>query len=421
MKLLNYTTLYFSIILIIIIPIWAGLFYFAMLDEIYDSMDDGLDNQRQLIITKAAQDTSVLNKNSFDEGNYSIGSISKQHAKGHKDIFMDTLMYMQNEKEYEPVRLLKTVFISRDKYYSMHIITSMVEEDDLISQLTRSLLWLYLGLIGIIILLNNSLLKNIWKPFYSLMNQLRDFDINQDRNLELTKTPINEFTVLQLTIQRFLKNNIETYNKQKQFIENASHELQTPVAIVINKLELLAESSQLQENEAELLASALNNLERLKRLNKSLLLLSKIENNQLVDNQEVNVVDLCKRVIENLNDQIFFYNLELILENKGYCTWIMNADLADVLVTNLIKNAIKHSKSGERIRILITNQSLTIENEGNAALDEQIIFQRFQKDSKSADSTGLGLAIVKAIAFVSNLKINYQYKGKHIFSVEKKL
>src|SRR5687768_12116160 len=161
MKVLNYTTSYFAVILLVIITAWAGIFYFAMLDEIYDSIDDGLDNQKGLIIQKAAADSSILKKNSFDEGDYAITETSAEFAIEARDVYLDTLMYMENEKDFEPVRLLRSTFHNKGKYYQMEVITSMVEEDDLIVELFYSLLWLYLGLVASIITLNNILLKRI--------------------------------------------------------------------------------------------------------------------------------------------------------------------------------------------------------------------------------------------------------------------
>ncbi|MEJ6978981.1 HAMP domain-containing sensor histidine kinase [Pedobacter sp. P351] len=402
----------------IIIPIWAGLFYVAMLDEVYDSMDDGLDNQRLLIISQAGKDSTVLNRSNFEEGNYSISVVNEAKAKNHKDIFIDTLMYMQNEKDFEPVRMLKTVFMKNNRYYHMRVITSMVEEDDLITELTHALLWLYFGLIFTIIILNNSLLRNTWRPFYLLMNQLRAFKLNDAKPLKLSKTRIDEFNIMQDTVQRFLSNNIDSYNNQKQFIENASHELQTPLAIALNKLELLAENPALNEDQAELLGSALNNLERLKRLNQSLLLLSKIENDQFDGSIEISVNALVKKLLEDFSDQVDFYNLKLVLTESGDCKWIMNPDLADILLSNLIKNAIKHSSVGDKISVIISENRLVIENDGNTPLDAKAIFQRFYKSSASTESTGLGLSIAKAVAAVSHLSLSYHYDEKHVFILE---
>ncbi|MFD2164612.1 sensor histidine kinase [Paradesertivirga mongoliensis] len=420
MKLLNYTSAYFSFILMIIIPIWAGLFYYAMLDEVYDSMDDGLDNQRLLIISKIVKDSTVLNKENFEEGNYSISPTSETKARKHKDIYLDTLMYMQNEKDYEPVRMLQTVIKKDDRYYQMRVITSMVEEDDLITELTNALLWLYFGLVLTIIILNNSLLRNIWKPFYLLINQLKAFKLNNAQPLVLARTNIDEFNLMQDTIQRFLNTNVAAYNKQKQFIENASHELQTPLAIALNKLELLAENNHLNPSQADLLHSALNNLERLKRLNQSLLLISKIENDQFDKTVEVDINALTTTLIEDFNEQAGFYNLKLNLINRGSCTWMMNPDLADILISNLIKNAIKHTAKGNSIDIIISEGQFAIENSGEKPLDKQVIFQRFYKGSSSSESTGLGLAIARAVSSVSQLTLDYIYDGKHVFKINKK-
>ncbi|SKB45120.1 sensor histidine kinase [Daejeonella lutea] len=417
MKLLNYTSGYFLIVLMVIIPIWAGLFYYAMLDEVYDSMDDGLDNQRQLIISKAALDTAILTHKDFEEGNYAVMPVSPNAARKHTDLYIDTMMYMQNEKDFEPVRMLQTVFRKGEDYYQMRVITSMVEEDDLVSELGYSLMWLYFGLVATILVLNNFLLKNIWKPFYRLIRQLQTFKLTNIQQIKMSQTRVDEFNLMQNTVQLFLDNTVSVYNQQKQFIENASHELQTPLAIAINKLELLAEHNSLGDAQAELLETALDNLERLKRLNQSLLLLSKIENDQFEDVREVNVNLLINKLKDDFSDQIDFYKLVFTFSEQSQCIWRMNPDLADIMFSNLIKNAIKHTPQGGIISIKIKSSSISFENEGSAALDESLLFQRFHKISKSESSTGLGLAIAKAIAKVSLLSLNYRYEGKHIFTV----
>ena len=155
MKILNYTTSYLDVILLVIISIWAGVFYYAMLDEIYDSIDDGLDNRKGLIIQKATVDSSILRKTNFEEGDYAIKEVSPAVALGFRDVYVDTMMFMQNEQDFEPVRLLRTAFLLNGRYYQMQVVTSMVEEDDLVSELFYALLWLYFGLISSILLVNN--------------------------------------------------------------------------------------------------------------------------------------------------------------------------------------------------------------------------------------------------------------------------
>ena len=275
MKLLNYTTGYFAIVLIVVLSSWAVIFYFEMLDEIYDSMDDGLENQKILVIRRVTQDSVIKERNEFGEGYYTLKKLEFNNAQMYKDSYRDTLMYMENEDDYEPVRLLESVFNYKGDYYKLKVITSMVEEDDLIENLLYSLFWLYLGLIISILFLNNIILKKVWNPFYKLLRRLKKFNIEKDENIEIQSSKIEEFELLNNQVKQLLQKSSDSYIGQKQFIENASHELQTPLAISINKLELLIENNHLSETQLSYIASVIQNLERLTRFNKSLLLLSK--------------------------------------------------------------------------------------------------------------------------------------------------
>jgi signal transduction histidine kinase len=418
MKLLNYTSIFFSAALLVIISLWAAVFYYTLLIEIYDSIDDGLDNQKGLVIRKAADDPTILQKNNFDETDYAINEIPAQAAVNFRDTYIDTMMFMQNEKSDEPVRLLKTVFLQNGKYYQLRVVTSMVEEDDLVKQLFISILWLYLGLILTIILFNNFLLKKIWQPFYQLLKQLKKFRLDKPEPVANIKTKVDEFSILNETVQKFVQRNIDTYTSQKHFIENASHELQTPLAISINKLETLAEGGQLNPEQLELLASSLDHLDRLTRLNKSLLLLSRIENRQFAQQSPVDLNTITKKILADFSDQLTFSNLRLNLIEKRPCIQKMNPDLATILLINLVKNAIVHNTPGGHITIIIDNDSLKVENSGiDKPLDKEKIFSRFHADQSTQSSTGLGLAIVKAISDLYGFKTTYQFEQKHIIQI----
>ena len=418
MRLLNYTTVYFSGILLIIISLWAAIFYFAMLREIYDSIDDGLDNQKGLVIQKAATDTNVLRKNRFDESDYAIRQIPASAATFHKDEYIDTMMFMQNEKSDEPVRLMRTVFLQGEKYYELQVITSMVEEDDLIKQLFYSIVWLYLGLVLSIIVFNNFLLKKIWQPFYNLVKQMKKFRLDKPQVLTMAKTNVDEFSLLNEGVQRFIQRSMETYTSQKHFIENASHELQTPLAISINKLETLAESGDLNPDQFKLLASALDNLEKLARLNKSLLLLFKIENRQFTSESTVNICDLVQQIVNDFSDQSAFNNLSIEIVENEPCVQQMNADLASIMIINLVKNAIIHNQRGGFVKFTINKRSIIVVNSAaGMPLDGEKIFNRFHSDGLPYNSTGLGLAIVKTITDLYHFDICYSFDHKHVITV----
>lgn len=417
MKLLNYTTRYFAIILFVLLSAWAVLFYFEMLDEIYDSMDDGLENQKMLVIRRAKEDTSILEKNEFGEGYYTIRKVEPKNIYNIKDNYRDTLMYMHNEEDFEPVRLLESVFQQNGEYYKLKVITSMVEEDDLIEDLLYSLLWLYLGLIISIIILNNIVLKKVWNPFYKLITELKNFNIEKDENIKVQDTSIEEFNLLNKQIQVLLQKSRDSFTGQKQFIENASHELQTPLAISINKLELYIENNDLSESELVQIAPVLNNLERLTRFNKSLLLLSKIENRQFLSEQKVSINSIIQDLVEDFSDFASHKEIELTIDVNETIDFKMNKDLAIILFTNLIKNAIVHGKSEHLINIEIDKQEVKISNfSESGALKKEKLFTRFYKISNK-NSNGLGLAISKAIADEYDLELEYYFDEKHIFKV----
>lgn len=418
MKLIQRTVIFMSLALLIALSVWALIFYVNMIDEVHDSIDDGLDNSKLLIIHQAELDTTVLYKSNFDEGNYSIRKIEEHHALSHYDDYKDTLMYMENEDDLEPVRLLTTVFEAKEnEFYQLKVISSMVEEDDLIEDLFYSLLWLYLTLIVTILVINVLVLRSMWKPFFAFLNRLRGFKLGKNELVEPLQSKVMEFQVLNTVIQDVLENTIRSYHNQKQLIENASHELQTPLAIALNKLQLLAENPELSEEVVKEVFQTIETLERLTRLNKSLLLLSKIENKQFLNEEKINLNELIKTVLSDFEDQIEHKELSVFLTEETTLIVNMNAELARILLTNLVKNAIRHNFKQGVIEITISASSFEIANSGSdKALNANAVFTRFYKESNDKASTGLGLAIVKSITDVSGYKISYAHTITNVVS-----
>ncbi|WP_179351449.1 sensor histidine kinase [Winogradskyella vidalii] len=418
MKLLNHTTKYLSLLLLPLITLWAIAFYYAMLDEIYDSLDDGLENQKILLMQRTKEDPSILQNTDFNKHVYAFKPISKNDYKHFKESYRDTLMYMYNEDDYEPVRIYESTLKHDNIYYKIKIITSMVEEDDLIGDLVQYLIGLYILLVISILLLNNILLKKIWKPFYHSIAQLKNFKIEKENKITTKPSTIDEFELLNKTITKLIKKSSDSYTEQKHFIENASHELQTPLAISINKLELFLENNPLDENQTKALAAVLDNLNRLTRLNKSLLLLSKIENKQFLNEETIDFSLLTADILEDFKDLLAHKNITINFENDATPKTIINRDLAIILLTNFIKNAIIHGHSNSEITIQLKTNSWAISNFGpSKALNENTLFTRFKKVGNNKKSSGLGLAINKAIATKYNLKLSYNFNDTHTFFI----
>ncbi|MDT7827499.1 HAMP domain-containing sensor histidine kinase [Pricia sp. S334] len=419
MKLLNYTTTYFALLSVLLISVWAIIFYFAMLDEVYDSLDDGLENQKMLIIQEARKDSSLLETKNFGIGSFTIQKTSSKSHGQFKDRYLDTLVYMQNENDYEPVRILESVFEQDGAYYKIKLMTSMVEEDDQIENLIYYLIGLYLLLVISIVVLNNLVLKRVWSPFYALIEKLRDFRIERDGPITPEPTSIVEFALLNKSVERLTETSRQTYKAQKQFIENAAHELQTPLAVGINKLELLLEKGELNQEQSQEMAEVLETLGRLTRLNRSLLLLSKIDNRQHIDRESIDLNGLAERIVADFSDFAAHRNIELNLRPMSGLQFRMNPDLASVLLTNLIKNAIVHGTGDSPVEVVIAFDRIIVSNYAvGSELDSGLLFTRFHKTSTDHRSTGLGLSISKAIADRYGVQLQYKYSDRrHVFEL----
>lgn len=419
MKLLNRSLLYLSIAFLVILGIWSVVFYMNLKDEIRDSIDDGLDNNRLLILQKVKTDSTLLLQNEFGGNNFKINPVSNQIAFTLNDTYKDTLMYRQNEDDLEPVRILHSAFEHQDKYYKLAVISSLVEEDDLIEDSFWSVFWLFIILITSIIIINNVVLRKVWNPFYDILNQLKSYRLDKDETPKNIATKTKEFIQLQNASNALIHHSKKAYTSQKQFTENASHELQTPIAIIINKLELLLESKDLKETEAKTIAQVLNIADRLKKLNNSLLLLAKIENKQFLEQQSVSINEIVKELLSNYHELADFKNIEINVMESDNLYVQMNTSLAEILISNLIKNSIFHNKSDGRIAIEITKQQFIINNTGRTwALDPKTIFNRFEKDQTKSQSTGLGLAVCKAICNSYGIRITYGFvEHEHCFTI----
>ena len=423
MKLFNQSIKYLSSSILVIITAWAVVFYFNMLNEIKDSIDEGLENYKRLIIQNASQDSTILEQHAFDENFFSIQKRSKKQAFSIRDRYIDTLLYMQDdddkETEAEPVRILITAFELKGQYYELKVANSMVEEDDLIESLLHDTIWLYVSLIIGIILINNFVLKKLWKPFYALLNQLKNFRLGKTQALPSVKTKTKEFTDLQNVVNVLLQHTTQTYEQQKQFIGNASHELQTPLAIATNKLELLIEKGDLQNEQAENIAEVMGIIERLVRLNKSLLLLTKIENKQFLDNQTVSLNEIVRKNVSDLEEIALFKNVKFYVNETAQLSVQMDASLANVIISNLLRNAIFHNIPNGSVTLLITDKAVKISNTGSGQmLDKNLTFTRFYKPNNQTSGTGLGLAIVKAISDAYNFKVSYSFENsQHCFQI----
>lgn len=421
----NYTNRFLVIAILVIMAIWALLFYALIMDEVYDNIDDGLKNQKILVIREAYVNPSIIDDaKEFGVNQFRIMPVAEDEYTD-KNQFSKELIYMPYDEDDEPYRVLRTGFYdAQGKPYKLEIRTSTVEEDDFLFDLGISLAVLYLVIILSIVVINHIVLTRAWKPFHRILDNLSRYRFGEAESFEPVPTRVREFGELNQQIRDMIDRNEAVFLSQKRFIENASHELQTPLTIMANKLELLMEDGELGEQQLVKIAEAKRTLLRMANLNKSLLMLSRIENKQYIDVESVHFNEVIHELLSELSYLIEQKGIRVNVQEEGDFSLRLNRELAIVLLANLLRNAIKYSLAQDGvINIHISTREIRIANSSLAdVLNPHYIYERFHKGRQDNQSNGLGLSIVQSILQqYPELEMEYAYVGElHEFKLQKK-
>ncbi len=323
-----------------------------------------------------------------------------------------------NHKKTDRFRVLVSHIWINKKLYRLEIETNVEETHETILAIAMvTLLFFFLLILGFIIL-NVRLTKTLWEPFQNTLQKLKSFDLTTEKNIEFIQTDIEEFEELNQSLHNLIAKNISVYKQQKTFIENASHELQTPLAVLKSKLSMLMQSENITWEQYEIINAIELPLSRISRINKNLLLLAKIENNQFSNTETMELTQLIHETIELLGDYISNKKIAVETNINEKLNIICNRALLEILITNLLINAIIHNIENSKICIDFNSGILTISNKGKTALDSKNIFERFSVSSHEKTSSGLGLAIVKEICTRYKWQLKYNFQNQHhTFSV----
>lgn len=332
--------------------------------------------------------------------------------------YQTIVMYDSLAKESNPFRTLTSSVVIKNKPYVLTVRLSLVDNNELLVALGAVQVILIIILVTGLLLLNRSLSKRLWRPFYNTLNQLRAYELNKSELITPQETGIVEFDDLNKTVSNLTERNRKVFLEQKEFIENASHELQTPLSVFQSKLDTLMQIPGLNEAGAVTIFELEETVRRMSKLNKNLLLLSKIDNDQFTEQVNVDVAMLATTFIANLQSMPDLGNIAVKTKIDSL-TIKANDTLIEVLLLNLFHNAIRHCDVNGKVSIEISNGTLTVANTGKPVkMDATKMFSRFSKESTDENSLGLGLAIVKRICDVCSYKLNYAFlDGLHTFTV----
>lgn len=421
MRLFSRIAIRLAATLIVLMSLWAVLFYFAMADQIHDEVDDALEDYTTLIITRKLAGRELPHAGDGSNNTFTITPVSADYARRNSHYrYHDESVYIPEKREYEPARVITTIFNDAEgQYYELKVSTPSFEKADLFSAVLLWIVALYVLLLLITVGITMLIFYRNLRPLYILLEWLDSYHPGVNPKPINNPTRVTEFKRLNVALQSAIDRSEQMLERQTQFIGNASHELQTPLAIIGNRVEWLLDESKLTDEQAMELYKINKTLSRAVRLNKTLLLLTKIENSQFIETSQVDLVAIVSETVESLSEIYLSRQIKFATDLPSKFEVQMNESLASTLVTNLIKNVYVHSEQGVEARAAIVGRKLIVENQGREMLDREHIFERFYQGSQRETSMGLGLALVAAICRHYNINIEYSFvNGSHRFEID---
>ena len=331
---------------------------------------------------------------------------------------VDTNKYDPYEDAVVPFRRLSYEQLIGDESYRITLWRRLTETEDLFSGVFFTLLLVAIDIIACFYFLNRWFSKRVWKPFYRALSGLKHFDLHKGERISFQRSEIEEFNTLNVELSKLTDKVARDYQNLREFTENMSHETQTPLAIIRSKLELLVQSEKLDSEQLGHIKSSLDSVNRLSKMNKSLILLTRIENEQYNVSEALNFSQLIRDHIKKFDLFISSRELRLKLDIEDDVLLQMNPNLAEILLSNLLSNAIKYNKPHGELNVYLNKSNLVVSNSGAAlTINDDQIFERFKKGDQP-DSVGLGLAIVKKVCDHCECDIHYTYEDeKHVFTI----
>ncbi len=255
----------------------------------------------------------------------------------------------------------------------------------------------------------------------NIIQTLEEFDIDEPKKVKFKPSDFPIFNELSEYLVELIDRIRSIYHANKQFTQNASHELQTPLAIIKGNAELLLQSSNIRKKESEAIVLILQNANRLSKINQALILLSKIDNQRFADTQMVNFSKVTDEVIKNFEDLIQINGLTIRKINNADMVVEMSLSLAHILIANLLQNAIRHNVKKGFIEMVYAADEFLITNPGvELRSPPEGMFKRFRKQSSSEESLGLGLSIIRKICDQNHLEVSYLNHDKmHTIKVKR--
>ncbi|RYE25286.1 MAG: HAMP domain-containing histidine kinase [Sphingobacteriales bacterium] len=416
MKLLNKITLWFIGIILLVTPVTMYISY----NNIKTRIDRAEVERMTDVNTKVAdQLRSGETPEKYAQGRPILISTITDPLPEKRVTTQEACSYNTDLQRKECKLTVSSYYNINGKNYKISSYNYVSKSDQILSGMLNALIWKLILIITSVSITAGLLSRHILSPLYKTMDVIHNFNLKQKQRIQLPKANTKEFQELNVFLKKMTDKAMDDYLSVKEFSENASHELQTPLAVIRTKIELLSETD-IDGQQANLIADMQTAIEKLSRINRSLTLLTKLENQEFATTDDIRFCRLVCETVEMYTDMTALRDITVTASYDKQIMLNMHPALGEMLVNNLVSNAIRHNIEGGSIDISLTKDRLYIANTGlPPEIPTEELFLRFKKSNQSADGIGLGLAIVKQICDVSHYPICYDYcDGWHKVTVK---
>ena len=417
MKLLTKSTLLIATLSLFLFFIMGIIFFQVLKNMSKANLDRELHDLKELVEDHIENYTAnhIIALPGIDSLSIQLVELNEQAG----EVLGDTLMYDSKEKQYKTYRYIHFYSVKGGAAYQVRIYKSTNPTDYLVERVTLMMTLMVILFLAGIFILNRFIFANLWGDFFKAIDKLKEFETTKEPVI-LGEQDIQEFEELRQALERMTGRLANDYKELKEYTDHTTHELQTPLAVIKSKTELLIQSERLGAEEMKCLEAINTSVNQLSRLNSTLALLTRIENMQFTEKEEIDLNELLERHLDLLEEHIGLRNIRVEKHyNNEPIMLFMDQGLADLLIANLLKNAIIHNVDGGSILLETLPGKLIIQNDGHPlGFNQEELFTRFVRDTRRSGNFGLGLSLVKKVCETNKYLIEYSFDNEqHIFTV----
>ena len=408
-----------TVVLMATLLAWCLLFYYAIQREMIDEVEDSLELQAEMLMIRYLAGEEIPPREMGTNNSYAIIPVTEDYAATYPPMSFESKdIWVPQRHETEPARILRMIFRDNEnRPMLLEISTPTFDQDELQLAILIWSIVLYAILLSLVLSINWGVIQSSMKPLYAMLRWLDSFDLKYNNQPMHIETNTTEFRRLIDAANRLVVRVQELYDQQRRYEDKTANEMQTPLAVCLNRLEELQQRSDLNEEQLADIDRVRQPLRRLNRLHRDMLQLSRIHNGAYTDCEEIKVYPLLRAMQEDFEDIFSHKEIRCLVEGNTELSVKMNPTLADLLLGNLFRNAWLHTPTGGEIRVKLSEDTVVFSNTGKDALDAERIFQRFYHSAATPQSSGLGLSICESVCRQYGFRLDYSFgDGMHHFT-----